>query len=258
MIRSEPAIYAVRMNEHSEQEELERITTWSKLVSVERSLRIARFRLWEDQWRSLAGDRLVQYVLREVYKLQDEQIIITKNKYNKPILLEYGVHFNVSHSGKWVVAAFHTKPIGIDIELIARADMKLAEAMFTSGEYTELCTKLNGERDQLFYAIWTGKESYMKAVGKGLTIPLDSFSVTEAVLNNGIVSISGSEQSIARQDRIRYPWTKSAVREAGEYTTSSYAWCLRQCELDPAYKLTVCSVSSQWSANVQVLHASQL
>lgn len=239
-----PAIYAVRMNGNSVPEELERMDRWSALVPAERAARLARLRHWEDRWRSLAGDMLVRYALQERYGLPVQRIAFTRNAYGKPELRENDVQFNVSHAGEMVVAAFHSAAVGIDIERIGRADMELARTMFTAAEYEALRSLPAYERDRLFYAIWTGKESCMKAAGVGLAIPLDSFCVADIV---------GSDGRSATPVR----WLRSD-RAADGSEAAAQRWQVRHYELDPAYMLAVCTTATDWPARVTVLDASQL
>jgi len=256
-MKSVPAIYAVRMDQHSIQENHELIARWSAAVPLERALRVARFRHWEDQWRSLAGDILVRHVLREKYKLQAQQMIFAQNAFKKPMLHGNDVQYNVSHSGVWTVAAFHSAEIGIDVERIGKADMLLAQAMFSRSEYDALCSRPVHERDRMFYAIWTGKESYIKAVGKGLSMPLSAFSVvgTVSVGSSRMVGVCASDEDNSALASV--PWLQLVAEDEQSEATSSN-WHLRQYELDPDYMLTVCSASSDWPARLIVLDAVQL
>ncbi|MHA7962500.1 4'-phosphopantetheinyl transferase family protein [Paenibacillus sp. CAU 1782] len=244
-----PAIYAVRMNLQDDSglsgpletlaDEQERIAAWSVLVPPDRALRIKRFRHWQDQWRSLAGDVLVRYVLRERFGLPASKILFKKNPYNKPVLAGEDVHFNVSHSGIWTVAAFHSMDIGIDIEQMGMADMELARSMFASSEYEALCSQPPEKRNRLFYDIWTRKESYLKALGAGLSLPLDSFSVTGE---------AGGNVGVARKG------LSSVITEAG----SARRWNLCQFQVDNDYSLSACSLSQDWPKRVVLVNADQL
>ncbi len=211
-------VYAVRMGEQTVA--MKQVERWLTLVPQDRAERIARLRHWQDQWRSLAGDRLVRYVLREQYGIPEERNVHRRDAYGKPALIGRDVQYNVSHSGDWVTAAFHaTEPVGVDIERIGEADLQLAETMFARSEYEALCREPVEARARCFYAIWTGKESYIKARGLGLSIPLDSFCVASTVqCEEGL-----RESAVTCSD------------------ASGRTWKLRQIELDPEYSMTVCT-----------------
>ena len=84
--------------------------------------------------------------------------------------------FNLSHSGTYVAAAFGTENIGVDVELIRTGKQKIAQRFFAEDErkYLEKCWT-----DEAFTGIWTRKEAYIKAVGTGIAMSLDSFSTME-------------------------------------------------------------------------------
>jgi 4'-phosphopantetheinyl transferase len=92
-----------------------------------------------------------------------------------------GLEFNLSHSGSYVVyAVTHAGPVGIDIEQvrdIAEAD-ELVLQYFSAAEI-EAYRALPIERRNLgFLAGWTRKEAFVKAIGEGLSHPLDTFDVS--------------------------------------------------------------------------------
>ena len=84
--------------------------------------------------------------------------------------------FNLSHSGMYVAAAFGTEDIGVDVELMRTGKQKIAQRFFAEDErkYLEKCWT-----DEAFTGIWTRKEAYIKAVGTGIAMSLDSFSTME-------------------------------------------------------------------------------
>lgn len=100
----------------------------------------------------------------------------------KPELAEpMGVEFNISHSGDLAAFAFSISgPIGIDVEQIHfLPDMEMiAKEFFSVNECDELMRLPHRQREHAFFLCWTRKEAYIKAVGDGLHIPLNSFSVT--------------------------------------------------------------------------------
>ncbi|MDP4146585.1 MAG: 4'-phosphopantetheinyl transferase superfamily protein [Bacillota bacterium] len=148
------------------------------LVSYEKKQRIKRFRFLEDAKRSLFADLLVRYWMCKNLKLKNSHIKFKTNDYGKPYLdgVE-NVFFNVSHSAQWIVCGLSNGEIGVDIEHIKDADLDIAKRFYSQEEYADLLKKPAAERNKYFFDLWTLKESYIKYKGKGLYIPLDSFSI---------------------------------------------------------------------------------
>ena len=88
-----------------------------------------------------------------------------------------GVHFSISHSGGYAALAFGNAPLGVDIECVKRADLKVAKRFFREEEYVLLKGLEEAAQADAFCKIWTGKEAVVKAEGAGLSRPFDSFSV---------------------------------------------------------------------------------
>ena len=147
-------------------------------VSKERVARIARFKRVEDGRRTLMGEILIKAMLSKHLNKPVKEIAFLNNAFGKPYLPNDPFYFNVSHSGNWVVGAISTVPIGIDIEKIKQSDLGIARRFFTYNEYQAICHRSDETlRNQSFYLYWSGKESYIKMIGKGLTIPLDAFEL---------------------------------------------------------------------------------
>lgn len=166
-----------------------------QLVSDGKAARLARFHRFEDSQRSLLGDVLARYAISLKSGIQNNGLIFETNEYGKPLLKgSRAVHFNISHSGNWVVCALDDAPVGIDVEETGSIDLKIAEKFFSKDEYASLTSVPVGMQEDCFYKIWTLKESYIKAQGRGLSIPLDSFSISEtskglqAITENGVCS----------------------------------------------------------------------
>ena len=91
------------------------------------------------------------------------------------------IQFNISHSGQMAIYAFTPGcQVGVDVEHLRELDdaESLASRFFSSGEISELLSLSPKEMTQAFFRCWTRKEAYIKAVGGGLSIPLDRFQVT--------------------------------------------------------------------------------
>ena len=104
---------------------------------------------------------------------------IVKTVLGKPYLKEFpGVQFNLSHSGPYGVCAISSAPVGVDVELVRPLRQDVAKRFFTETEQGWLTQRPPKE----FFYLWTRKESFSKALGKGLTLPMHSFSVLDEVI----------------------------------------------------------------------------
>lgn len=137
--------------------------------------------LKESLFREFSGEF---FCTEEEFCLEDE---LEKEELGKPFLKNYPqVHFNISHGKDMVVCGVGTSPLGVDVEAIRPVKRSMSRRVLTPGEqvFLEESEKNGGEngwyRD--FFRLWTLKESYVKAVGKGLSI---DFTTLEFILAEG-------------------------------------------------------------------------
>jgi len=157
-------------------------------VSEEKKERISRFHRFEDAQRSLLGDVLARYAICKRLGVKNKDLVFGVNEYGKPILIAPSrIHFNISHSGNWVACAIDESQVGIDVEEIKPISFKIAERFFSRDEYLALLSQPEKTQLKYFYMIWTLKESYIKAEGKGLSIPLNSFTVRIETNNINVI-----------------------------------------------------------------------
>lgn len=98
--------------------------------------------------------------------------------FGKPYL-DSGPCFSLSHSGRYAVCAVAEHEVGVDIEKTRSHSPKLAERFFTPSESLRIAQ--SETPDELFCEYWVIKESYLKAVGTGLSVPLSSFEAGERI-----------------------------------------------------------------------------
>lgn len=104
------------------------------------------------------------------------------------------IYFNMSHAGTYSVCAFSKNPVGVDIEEIGPVDLSIAERHYCKSEYADIMRHQGNERIKRFYQYWVLKESFTKAVGLGLSIPLNVFRF-DTREDNGVLYV---KQSINR------------------------------------------------------------
>jgi 4'-phosphopantetheinyl transferase len=167
-------VFAVDISQHPVPERYEHLLT---LVSPEKSARIRRFYRIEDRLRGLVADILIRHIIICKTGIRNNDIQFYTNDYGKPFLKgRDDFQFNLSHSGIWVVAVVDTQPVGIDVEQIQLIDLDISKNYYSSDEHRELMSK--DDKFSYFFTLWSLKESYIKIVGKGLSLPLNSFSIT--------------------------------------------------------------------------------
>ena len=144
-------------------------------VPPERREKVAAFRVETARRLSLGAGLLLNRALKDAGLTAGES---TVNEYGKPwfpALPDF--HFSLSHSGEQVLCAVSALPVGCDIEKLGRDTASLARRFFHPKEQAWLFSLPEGEQGAAFFRIWTGKESFIKAIGLGLSQPLDSFAV---------------------------------------------------------------------------------
>ena len=145
-------------------------------VTPERRAKADRFRFAKDRRLCLAAELLLRHGLRET-GAGDVPLIFEYGARGKPVLKESGIRFSVSHSGCWAVCALAEYDVGCDAEEIRPIDLKLARRFHPDERADILARPTEEERLELFYRYWTLKESFMKATGLGMALPLDEFRI---------------------------------------------------------------------------------
>lgn len=165
--------YAINISEVASFQEVANLAT---CISHERREKLRKFRFDKDKLHCMFAEMLLKYALHERYAINDFHL--ERNAYGKPSLVERDdIFFNLSHSGDWVVCGVGDQNLGIDVERMEEIERNIADEFFSKKEVEFLKTISEKDWLDVFYSIWTLKESYTKNVGEGLSIPLDSFSI---------------------------------------------------------------------------------
>jgi len=151
------------------------------LDSDERA-RAEKFRFDRHRRRYVFSRGVLRHILASSLRCDPRQISFDTNSYGKPFLRgqrdAVNLTFNVSHSEEMVaIAIANDRSVGIDVEFIRPVDRRdeIAHRYFVDEERSLMDSAPHHLKDQVFYVCWTRKEAYIKAVGKGLSIPLTTF-----------------------------------------------------------------------------------
>ena len=155
------------------------------LLSDDERVRAARFRFEVHRERFIAGRGTQRLLLARYLGVDPAAIRYRHAAHGKPMLdgpeAESGVRFNVSNAEDGLLVALVLgREVGVDLEPVHRVVDRdaVARRFFSVPENQVYDTIAEEERDAAFFTCWTRKEAYIKAVGEGLSMPLDCFDVT--------------------------------------------------------------------------------
>jgi 4'-phosphopantetheinyl transferase len=155
------------------------IETLAALLTDSERGRANRYRFDDDRRRSIVARAATRRLLGRYLDADPRELAIVEEEHGKPVLPNRQMEFNASHSGNLVALAFATETaVGIDVECRRRLHdvVALAQRYFSEEELT--IVRSSSDPADAFFAIWTAKESIVKASGKGIaTGDLHGFTV---------------------------------------------------------------------------------
>lgn len=170
-----------------------------RLDTQERA-RYERYELIRSKRQLLLSRAMLRTVLTR-YLGADVAIRIAE--YGRPELVQSSpLSFNLSHSrDRVIVAVSSLGPVGVDVEYAARPRRveRLMTRYFSSLEQSALLSLPSEERLTRFYRLWALKESYIKARGLGLAIPLGDFSFEFEGVDEREIAIRFSRSQAAQE-----------------------------------------------------------
>jgi 4'-phosphopantetheinyl transferase len=141
----------------------------------------ARFRFEADRERSVVARGGLRWILSAYCGVAPDALKFQVTGHGKPSLLGLPAapQFNVSHSGDYVlIGVTISAPCGVDIE---RSNPRVKEKEIARRYFCPREVEWLDRTRQGFLRLWTMKESIIKAVGRGLSIPLSDVDVTDVV-----------------------------------------------------------------------------
>ncbi|WP_347988557.1 4'-phosphopantetheinyl transferase superfamily protein [Methylomonas sp. AM2-LC] len=156
------------------------IAVYTAMLDQQELTRAAGFKSALLRNRFILVRGLLRTTLASYLAVEPASLHFAKAKYGKPILCDHALYFNLSHSAnKLVIAVSDLENIGIDIEQIKprNALHEIARRVLSVMEFTVWSSLHISEQLVVFYQLWTKKEAFVKAVGRGMGIGLDQCEV---------------------------------------------------------------------------------
>ena len=158
--------------------------TYRALLTPQELQQKDRFHFSRDRYRYLLTRVLVRTMLSRYAPIDPHDWRFANGHFGRPridgpvIEEARGLDFNLSHTaGLIVLAIARDIEFGVDVENIRRAAvLEAVDHFFAPTEAKSLGALPNALQPDRFFELWTLKESYIKARGMGLQIPLDSFA----------------------------------------------------------------------------------
>ena len=162
------------------------VTAWRQLLSSDEALRADRFVFNRDRDRWIVARGALRQLLGQYCRKDPRTIAFNVGSWGKPEIAqrdatEPPIAFNLAHShDRAVLAVTREGEVGVDIEFV-RDDfdpLPIAREFFFGAELAAIHAVASEQRREAFFRYWVAKEAVLKAHGTGLSLALDSFSVT--------------------------------------------------------------------------------
>jgi len=161
----------------------ELLRAYSQMLSTEETTKQQRFRFEKDRHSALITRAFVRDLLSHYADVSPVDWMFIKGAKDKPEIVEPPIplRFNISHTDNLIICAVMLNDdIGCDVENTKRKSdvLSIAKYSFSDVEINDLVMQPAAQQASRFFDYWTLKESYIKAWGLGLSIPLKDFSFT--------------------------------------------------------------------------------
>jgi 4'-phosphopantetheinyl transferase len=156
---------------------------YRSLLSSDEAMQQLRFHFERDRRRYLVTRALVRTVLSRYEPVSPRDWVFSANAYGRPQIenretINAGLTFNISHTDNLIVLGVTKgRELGVDVENVRarQISIDIADRFFSPPEVAALALVPPDQQQGRFFEYWTLKESYIKARGLGLAIPLDKF-----------------------------------------------------------------------------------
>lgn len=210
----------------------------SQLLSDDEHVRANRFHFETDRKHFTVARGWLRLLISRYQEIPPADIQFSYGAHGKPQLATstarvHPFNFNLAYSGAVALYAFtRVGEVGVDVELI-RPDFTgddVAQRFFSPAE----CACLNDLSAELrhaaFFNCWTRKEAFIKAIGIGLSLPLDQFDVTLSPAEPAKLIRTRWDDSVAAR------WSLKAIDVGSDYAAAvavaGHDWHMTFSEVD--------------------------
>lgn len=154
--------------------EPEMLSHFHEVLSLEERRRAQRFRVESARSQFICGRGFLRRLLGGYLDCPPQAVQFTRNEFDKPYVFypETSLHFNLSHSGDFVLCGFRWhRDLGVDIEECRpNVDIEsISRRYFARNEIDFIFAQNGEERLPRFFRVWTRKEAVIKALGTGIS-----------------------------------------------------------------------------------------
>jgi 4'-phosphopantetheinyl transferase len=207
----------------------ERLDELERTLSADEIARAEKFYFQHDRRRFVGRRGILRAILANYLEMKPSGLRFVYNEFGKPgfeVSQETGsLSFNLSHSGELVlIAVAIDRDVGVDIEFIDNSVPfeEVAKRVLSVNEIAALEALPESLRRAGFFNCWARKEAYVKALGMGLSMPLNSFDV-----------------SLVQGETATY------VESASSSDTSN--WKIENLSIDSRYAAAVSAAGGDWN-----------
>jgi len=200
-------------------------------LSADEKTRANRFVFSADRNHFVAARGILRELLGAYLAIPPANLEFHYGAQGKPALAESALapllQFNLSHSAGLAVYAFSRgRRLGVDVEHVRPrlAEMEIAQRYFAAAELAELQALAPQLRPEAFFLCWTRKEAYVKAHGAGLSLPLDSFTVSLTPGHMAGLQAADGELWSIRSLEPAVGYVAAVVVEGRNWLASRWSW----------------------------------
>ncbi len=200
----------------------------SECLDAEEEVRAARFHLERDRRRFRAARGVLRHILAAYVDSDPRQVGLAYGAQGKPFLAQHpDLQFNLSHTQDvLVVGVTRGRRVGIDVERTIPESVvdEVRETVSSEPERLRLDRLDGAARRVQFSQLWTRKEAYIKADGRGMSLDLKRIDV---------LSLPGQVLQLGER-----PARWSACR----------GWTLHDLDLGPGLAAALVAEGTEWRA----------